>query len=604
MKKLIHIPCLLLAVVASTCFLSACSDDDDNTTIITGEGAYIGKDVGNFSASEWYPGGQLGTTSNTGNNAFSDQTPVVDANSSLYDLFFQGEQIMERQYTINSGAFKGLGPASVRTSCLDCHPNYGHGQWMSSYVTRYGNGNGYLLVIYHPNADDDEAQYNSDGLSSNGGFISEVTGMPQTQAVAPFKAPIDESQINLTWKSLTSADFNAYPSHNTDWQVNANGQFQFADGETFSLQYPDIRIPQTAFRTSPLPTNYAVRIESTIGIGGTGLVDAIPEDSIKAQYISEYNYFKSAYPDNVDEYINSTFYNGSTFGSLYSVGNGQYLDGTKTTSGQSFALKRYSYALTRAVLQDANGANAVWNIPNVSRPDRHYLYTTNAWAQAMSEDADVLAAIQADSTSPYYGDGSADSIKSCVYNLLRPGTDQFNNPWHNFSPEMSSQQFYAFMVWHRGLAIPRARNLNDETVQRGKTLFYQMGCTNCHRPKWTTGSDNYWLPQDMVDNGYTKLPRYQNQTIYPYSDFVQHKLYMKNDIHGTWCRTTPLWGRGLEMVCTSREDRLHDMRARNTEEAILWHMYSTKSHAYQAAKQWYNLSKTDRDAVVKFINAI
>lgn len=108
----------------------------------------------------------------------------------------------------------------------------------------------------------------------------------------------------------------------------------------------------------------------------------------------------------------------------------------------------------------------------------------------------------------------------------------------------------------------------------------------------------------MVKAGYTKLPRYQNQTIYPYSDFVQHKLYMKNDIHGSWCRTTPLWGRGLEKLNTGAEDRLHDCRARNEEEAIMWHMYSKKSHAYHSAVQFYNLSKSDRDAVVKFLRSI
>ncbi len=153
-------------------------------------------------------------------------------------------------------------------------------------------------------------------------------------------------------------------------------------------------------------------------------------------------------------------------------------------------------------------------------------------------------------------------------------------------------------------AIPRARNLNDPTVQRGKELFYKMGCTSCHRPKWETGDDNYWLPQMMVDKNYTKLPRYAHQTIYPYSDYVQHKLYMKNDVHGSWCRTTPLWGRGLELLNTGAEDRLHDCRARNEKEAILWHMYSKDSHAYYAAKQFYNLQKENRDAVVAFIRAI
>ena len=79
---------------------------------------------------------------------------------------------------------------------------------------------------------------------------------------------------------------------------------------------------------------------------------------------------------------------------------------------------------------------------------------------------------------------------------------------------------------------------------------------------------------------------------------------MKNDIHGTWCRTTPLWGRGLSTVNTGASDRLHDCRARNVVEAIMWHAYSKKSDSYTSAEKFYNLSKEDRDAVVKFIESI
>lgn len=590
MNKIIK-PQLMLLAAAAAVTLASCSDDNDAPR--SDEGAYVGKAVGNFAASEWLPGGELGTTDNVGSSAFSDETPVVDNNKAYFDLFFQGEQVMERQYTVNNGAFKGLGPASVRRSCFDCHPNYGHGKWFQQYTTKYANGNGYLLAIYKASPDAD----NSDGLSNDGAFISEVTGMPQTQAVEPFKAPIEESGIHFSWPTLgtNEAKNDVWPQHMKD------GYFAYPDGTAMpKLQYPEVHIDQDAFNTNPKPTNYAVRIETTIGLQGVGLIDAIPEDSIKAQYEKEYRYFVSAGLDPA-EYINSTFYNGSTFGSLYAVGNGQYADGTKTVKGQSTALKRYSYALTRAVLADANGANAVWNIPNVSRPDRPYLYTTDAWAKAMSLDDDVIAKIKADPTSPYYGDGTTDSIRACVYNLLRPGTNQFDNPWHKFTPEMSSDQFYAFMVWHRGLAIPRARNLNDPDVQRGKKLFNEWGCTSCHRPKWQTTDDNYWTPEMLAGK---TLPQYKNQTIYPYSDFVQHKLYMKNDVHGSWCRTTPLWGRGLEYSNTGAEDRMHDCRARNEEEAILWHMYNKKSHAYHSALNFYNAPKADRDAVIKFLQSI
>ena len=85
---------------------------------------------------------------------------------------------------------------------------------------------------------------------------------------------------------------------------------------------------------------------------------------------------------------------------------------------------------------------------------------------------------------------------------------------------------------------------------------------------------------------------------------VQHKLHMVNDIRTGWCRTTPLWGRGLSTQETGEGSRLHDCRAKTVVEAIMWHGYSKESDAYAAAQKFYRLSKSDRDAVVAFINAI
>ena len=574
--------------------MTSCSDDDDKVEIQETDAAYVGKEVGNFSADEWYPGGKLGTTENTGSSSYSDQTPAVDNDPELFKQFFIGEQMFERQYSWNTGAFKGLGPASVRSSCFDCHPEYGHGKRKAQYETRYGNGNGYLLVVYHPT---------SEG-SNDGGYITEVTGMPQTQAQSPFLPPIDESKINMSWLHIAKMETDEIPA------------MQFPDGEKFDLIYPEITIPQSAFNTDPVPSNYAVRLESTIGIGGTGLIDAIPSEDIVAQYKSEASYFKKAGKE-VSEYINPSMFDANTmemtagayyttFGrdSKYATG-GVHADGTtfdpNTTDGNKKLIKRFTYALTRGSLQDGPGANAIWNITNVTRQDRPCLYTTTPWAKAMSENADVIAAIKKDPTSPYYADGTDEGIKEAVANLLDPKTNQFDNKYYIFKPEQSMEDFYAFMVWHRGLAVPRARNLNDKQVQEGKKLFMSWGCASCHKPSWKTGDDNYVTSKYLADK---KLPRYQNQTIYPYSDFVQHKLYMMNDIHGSWCRTTPLWGRGLSYVNTGAEDRLHDCRARNEVEAIMWHCYSKKSHAYSSAMNFYKASKSERDAVVKFLRSI
>lgn len=552
--------------------LAACKDDNpgaDNYTP-TDDYTYVGKAVGNFSADEWYPGGKLGTTENISPGCYEDETPAV-TNQGLIDEFNLGEMFFERNVTLSTPPFNGLGPASVRTSCIDCHPGYGHGKRQDAYrAAQYGNG--YLLVIYTPDKPG----------SNDGPYIAEVTGMPQTQAVSPFLPPVDEEQISITWKTL---------SGNMPSGLSAT---EFPDGEKYELIYPEVTIPTTAFNTYPQPTNIEVRLESTIGIIGTGLIDAIPESALKEQYAKEAaagaDLNPAMWDKGANDWASSAYYTNWT-------SPGALADGTPVEG----MVKRYTYALTRASLQDGAGANAMWNIPNVSRPDRPYLYTTDAWAEAMARNPQVIAAIKADPTSPYYADGTDEGIAEAVRKLLSPKTNQFDNSWHNFTPEMSTDNFHAFMVWHRGLAIPRARNLQDPDVQRGKQLFMEMGCASCHRPSWTTGSDNYWRPDVIAGKD---LPKYPNQTIYPYSDFVQHRLHMINDIHNSWCRTTPLWGRGLSLANTGAQDRLHDCRARNEVEAILWHGYSQESDAFESAKKFYNLPKEDRDAVVKFLQSI
>ena len=542
--------------------VASCSDNNDMPGEEGGQSSafeadYIGKAVGNFTAEEWYPGGQLGTTDNVTAGCYEDEAPAVNQQGLLSE-FNLGETFFERNFNSSTAPFNGLGPASLRRSCIDCHPGYGHGKRQTSYKSQFGNG--YLLAIYHP----------ADGLNSNDGpYISEVTGMPQTQASYPFLPPLDEDQISITWHEVTA--------------MESGLPMEFEDGEKYSLIYPEVSIPTTAFNTKPQPENIAVRLESTIGIMGTGLLDAITEDDLREQYRQEAKYVElnpSMWDKEANDFASTAWYT--------------LADGQK-------AVKRFTYALTRASLQDGAGANAIWNITNVTRSDRPKLYTTTAWADKMAETPSVIEAIKNDPLSPYFANGTDEGIADAVRNLLSPATNQFDNPWHCFAAEMSDYNYYVFLVWHRGLSIPRARNLHDAEVQQGKKIFNEIGCATCHRPSWTTGEDNYWAPAII---GNRQLPKYPKQTIYPYTDMIQHKLAMKNDIHGSWCRTTPLWGRGLSLVNTGAEDRLHDCRARNEIEAIMWHGYSKDSHAYKSAEKFFYLKKPDRDAVVKFLRSI
>ena len=570
----------------SVAMLTACSDDDNANGLgsLTPDEQAFGKATGNFSAEEWYPGGQLGTTEKA---SYSAPAPAVTNNAGMEEDFITGEDFFSKLYTFEQEPRKGLGPAWVRNSCIACHPSYGHGKRQTEYRANQ-MGNGYLLVIYHPD---------------NNAYISEVTGMPQTQAMSPFKAPIDERQISIEWKNVTA--------------MESGLPMQFEDGEKYALIYPEVTIPQSAFNTNPKPTNYEVRLESTIGIYGTGLLDALNDEDIEAQWAAESKYVE----------LNPAMWDqeAGTFkpSAYYSAG---YNDTGTFREGKHGPLKRFTYAMTRGTLQDGAGANAIWNITNVTRSDRHFLYTTPAWAKAQSEDAEVIDYIKGHGAStssilhPYYADGTDEGIAARVNELLSCSSIAkketfekylFTGAPYNGQEEMSDKQYYQFMVWHRGLAVPAARNLNNTKVQRGKELFSRIGCAQCHRPSWKTGDDNMWVDaatrayaQSIGKNPADMLPKYSNQTIWPYTDMVQHRLFMKNDIRTGWCRTTPLWGRGLSRLLTGADDRLHDCRARTVLEAIMWHGYSKQSDGYMATEKFYHLTKEEREAIVKFIEAI
>ena len=577
---------LSIVTMLAAPLLSACSDDDENKQDLGGltpAEEVFGKANDVFTADEWFPGGQLGTTENA---SYSAPAPAVSNVAGMEEDFNTGEDFFEHLYTFEQAPRKGLGPAWVRNSCIACHPAYGHGKRQTEYRANT-IGNGYLLVIYHPD---------------NNAYSSEVTGMPQTQAMTPFKAPIDEKQIMIEWKDVN--------------EMESGLSMTFPDGEKYALIYPEVRIPQSAFNTNPKPENYDVRLESTIGVYGTGLLDAIDDEEIERQWAAEAPYVELN-PAMWDKEAN-TFKASAYYSAPY--------NDTGSFRGSHGPLKRFTYAMTRGSLQDGAGANAIWNITNVTRSDRHWLYSTPAWAKAQSEDQEVISYIKEHGASeasilhPYYADGTSEGISQRINEILSCSsiakketfdTYLFKGAPYNGKDEMSDRQYYQFMVWHRGLAVPAARNLSNADVKRGKQLFTEIGCAQCHRPSWKTGQDNMWVDastkayaQSIGKDASQMLPKFPNQTIWPYTDMVQHRLFMVNDIRTGWCRTTPLWGRGLSRQLTGADDRLHDCRARTVVEAIMWHGYSKKSDGYRATEKFYNLPKADRDAIVKFIESI
>lgn len=539
--------------------LAACSDDETRTDNPAGGDSET-------ELPEWYyTGGELGTSTDVTSVAFEQPTPAVDQ-GGFTASFNRGEQLFEKPFMANvDGVRHGLGPLYIRSSCMHCHPGYGHGKSQPSGSFNTNEiGNGYLLVVYNPETN---------------AYVSWLSGMPQTKAVAPFKEPLDESQIQITWHEYTDSYGN-----------------KFDDGETYQLRYPEVTIPKSAIYVANKGYdvgNYEVRLESTIGIYGTGLLDAISDEDLKAEYTKQEQAGVTLNP--------AIFANGEWVG--------QYANTTQGGDGTKYPY-RYTYALSRGPLQDAAGANAFWNITNVTRSDRrfHYLDAAGTYADYSSKDSEVQAGfrnyienIDPDHTHPDWHTTNSDG----TYNEEANIKAYLNSK--ELDIEITDQEYINLMVWHRGLAVPAARNVNDETVLKGKELFEQIGCTYCHKPSWTTGEDEIRDPaRFFVGDRANELPRYPHQKIWPYTDMVQHRLFMVNDIRTGWCRTTPLWGRGLHQKCTGAEyaDRLHDCRARTTLEAIMWHGTNPQSDAYETTQNFRKLSKEDRDAIIKFIDSI
>ena len=161
-------------------------------------------------------------------------------------------------------------------------------------------------------------------------------------------------------------------------------------------------------------------------------------------------------------------------------------------------------------------------------------------------------------------------------------------------PELPEAFLDPVLFYARALAAPARRNVDDAQVKRGEALFSAAGCDRCHSPTLHTGD-------------YAALPALSRQTIHPYTDFLLHDMGEgladgRADFRAgprDW-RTAPLWGLGLSRTVNGNDSLLHDGRARNVTEAILWHggEAQTSREAFRA------MSKSDRDALLAFLNSL
>jgi CxxC motif-containing protein (DUF1111 family) len=160
-------------------------------------------------------------------------------------------------------------------------------------------------------------------------------------------------------------------------------------------------------------------------------------------------------------------------------------------------------------------------------------------------------------------------------------------------PEIADAVLDVTTVYVQTLGVPAHRSLQDPQVQAGRDLFESVGCAACHVPRLETG-----------DHELAELSR---QTIFPFTDLLLHDMgpgladgRPDFDATGSEWRTPPLWGVGLLETVNGRLELMHDGRARDFLEAILWH----GGEAQPARERFRGLAARDRTALVEFLRSL
>lgn len=168
-----------------------------------------------------------------------------------------------------------------------------------------------------------------------------------------------------------------------------------------------------------------------------------------------------------------------------------------------------------------------------------------------------------------------------------------NTPVHD-NAEIGDEGLELVSFYAANLGVPARRDVDDPQVLRGKQVFYETGCVACHTPKFVT--------HRLEDQ-----PEQSFQLIWPYTDLLLHDMgegladhRPEGRANGREWRTPPLWGIGMTETVSGHSYFLHDGRARNLLEAVLWH--GGEAQAQRDAV--VDMPPEDRAALIRFLESL
>lgn len=145
-------------------------------------------------------------------------------------------------------------------------------------------------------------------------------------------------------------------------------------------------------------------------------------------------------------------------------------------------------------------------------------------------------------------------------------------------------------TYMRLLAVPAKRPSDPQ----GHRLFRAARCQSCHVESYVTGN-------------FPGFPELSKQKIHPFTDLLLHDMgegladgRPDFEADGNEWRTPPLWGIGLVKEVNGHTRFLHDGRARNLEEAILWH----GGEAEESKRAFMAFSRGERQLLIRFLESL
>lgn len=224
-------------------------------------------------------------------------------------------------------------------------------------------------------------------------------------------------------------------------------------------------------------------------------------------------------------------------------------------------------------------ANIVWDEVNKKMSLGRFGWKANV-ATLQEQDAGAALGDMGITTSLFSAENCPEAQATCKEAI------------HGGQPEMSDKQLQKMTMYLSTLAVPARREMTPQ-VKRGALMFEKAGCVQCHKPQAKTGKGTF------AEISY--------QDIQPFTDMLVHDMGEgladgRDDYKasGNEWRTPPLWGIGLVETVNKHTNFLHDGRARNFEEAILWH----GGEGETSREAFRTMEKADRDALVSFLKSL